>query len=232
MNICSNCGVELEESLMQCPLCGMNSGEPVAGKTEKLNYPSDIINLHKREVRKHLWELTGIIAFSGIAVCTIVDLVIGKGVRWALFADVSIISAWLFLTFIMYKFRKPWMLITGLSATVLFMLLMFDLISVDKKWFIQVGLPITLALVFFVCMVVILYRYARFKGFDILAFIFLSVAGFCILTEIIIDKYIAGHINVRWSLLAAVSILPISLILFFVHYRMKKGNKLDSFFHV
>jgi len=232
MNICSNCGVELEESLTQCPLCGKNSGESFGDKAENLNYPSDIINIHKREARKHLWELTGIIAFSGIAVCTIVDLVIGKGVRWSLFADASIISAWLFLTFIMFKFRKPWMLITGLSVTVLFMLLMFDFISIETDWFIQIGLPITLALVFFICLVVILYKYARFKGFNILAFIFLSVAGFCIITELIIDKYIMGHINVRWSLLAAVSILPISLILFFVHYRMKKGNKLDSFFHV
>jgi hypothetical protein len=81
-------------------------------------------------------------------------------------------------------------------------------------------------------MVVILYRYARFKGFNILAIIFLSAAGFCILTEIILDKYMRGFVDIRWSLLAAVSILPIALVLFYVHYRMKKGNKLDSFFHI
>lgn len=232
MKICSNCGVELEESLKQCPLCGKNPEVPVDRNGETISYPSDIIHLHKKETRKHLWELTGIIAFSGIAVCTIVDLVIGVGINWSLYADVSIISAWLFLTFLLLKFRKPWMLITGLSAAVLFMLLMFDLISLKANWFIQIGLPVTLAVDLFICLIVILYQYARFKGFNILAIIFLSVAGFCILTEIIIDKYITGHVNVRWSLLAAVSILPIALVLLFVHYRMKKGNKLDSFFHV
>jgi phosphatidylserine synthase len=112
------------------------------------------------------------------------------------------------------------------------MLLMFDLISAKADWFIPVGLPITLAAVFFVCLVVILYQYTRFKGFNILAIIFLSVAGFCILTEVILDKYVKGLIDLRWSLLAAVSILPIALVLFYVHYRMKKGNKLDSFFHI
>jgi hypothetical protein len=77
-----------------------------------------------------------------------------------------------------------------------------------------------------------LYKFARFKGFNILAIIFLSVAGFCILLEIILDRYVKGVVDVHWSLLAAVSILPISLVLLFVHYRMKKGNKLESFFHV
>src|SRR5664280_373065 len=212
MNICINCGVELEEGLKQCPLCGKNQDEPADVKAETMNYPSDIINLHKKETRKHIWELTGIIAFSGIAVCTIVDLVIGKGIKWSLFADVSIISAWLFLTFILLKIRNAWILITGLSATALLMLLMFDLISAKDNWFLPVGLPITLSATFFVCLVVVLYRYARFKGFNILAIIFLSAAGFCILTEIILDKYMRGYVDVHWSLLAAVSILPIALV--------------------
>jgi phosphatidylserine synthase len=232
MNLCSNCGVELEENLKQCPLCGNKQSDPADGKAETMNYPSDIIHLHKKETRKNIWELSGIIAFSGIAVCTIVDLVIGKGVKWSLFADVSIISAWLFLTFILLRFRKPWILITGLSSTLLFMLLMFDLISEKAHWFIPVGLPVALSAVLLVCLNVILYKFARFKGFNILAIIFLSVAGFCILLEIILDRFVKGHVNVRWSLLAAVSILPIALVLLFVHYRMKKGNKLDRYFHV
>jgi hypothetical protein len=232
MNLCSNCGVELEEGLIECPLCGNNLSDKSGEKAETRNYPSDIIHLHKRETRKQIWELSGIIAFSGIAVCTIVDLIIGNGLRWSLFADVSIISAWLFLTFILLKFRNLWMLIPGFSGTVLFMLLMFDLISPKANWFIPVALPVTLTAVFFVSLNIMLYKFARFKGFNILAIIFLSVAGFCILTEIVVDKYIKGVVDVHWSLFAAISILPISLVLLFAHYRMKKGNKLDSYFHV
>lgn len=232
MKICSNCGVELEESLNQCPLCGKDPEDKGDRKAETMNYPSDIIHLHKRESKMRIWELTGIIAFSGIAVCTIVDLVIGKGIKWSLFADVSIISAWSFLTFILLQFRKPWVLISGLSATVLFMLLMFDLFSGKSNWFIPVGLPVTLAAVFFTCLSVVLFKFARFKGFNILAIIFLSIAGFCIITEMILDNYVRGSVDIRWSLIAAVSILPIALVLLFVHYRMKKGNQLDSFFHV
>jgi len=232
MKLCTNCGVELEESLKQCPLCGKNPDDKEQDKPETMNYPSDIINLHKKEIRRHIWELSGIIAFSGMAVCTIVDLVIGEGVKWSLFADASIISAWAFLTFILLSFRKSWLMISGFAVTILLMLLMFDLISGKSSWFIPVGLPVTLSAFLAVSLSLIMNQFARFKGFNILAIIFVSIAGFCILTEIIIDKYIYGHIDVKWSLIAAVSILPISLVLLFVHYRMKKGNKLDSYFHI
>jgi hypothetical protein len=231
MNQCKNCGVELEEGIMQCPLCGNNQTDQADRESDIMNYPSDIIHLHKKEKRKLIWELSGIIAFSGIAVCTIVDLVIGSGLKWSLFADVSIISAWLFLTFILRKIRKAWMLIAGFSATVVLMLLMFNLIS-RGHWFFPLALPISLAALFFFCLIFILYQYARFTGFNLLAMIFLSVAGFCIITEVFIDKFVKGNVDVRWSLFTAISILPIALVLLFVHYRMKKGNKLDSFFHI
>lgn len=231
MNICSNCGVELEDGVNQCPLCGKNLDDPADVNTSIRNYPSDIINLHKIETRKIIWELSGIIAFSAVVVCTIVDLVIGKGIKWSLFADVSLISAWLFLTFILRKIREAWVLIAGFSATVIMMMLMFDLIS-GGHWFFPLALPISLAALLFVCLVFVLYKYARFTGFNLLAIIFLCVAGFCIIIEVFEDKYLRGNIDIHWSLLAATSILPIALVLLFVHYRMKKGNKLDSFFHI
>ncbi|MCX6334194.1 MAG: hypothetical protein NT092_07815, partial [Bacteroidia bacterium] len=74
MAICVNCGIELDDGLMICPLCGKYQGNNDKQEHIPGNYPSDIIQLHKKENRKHIWELCGIIAFSGITVCTIVDL--------------------------------------------------------------------------------------------------------------------------------------------------------------
>jgi hypothetical protein len=48
----------------------------------------------------------------------------------------------------------------------------------------------------------------------------------------ILDEYLNGVVDFRWSLIAAISILPVALIFFFYHYRLKKGNRLDSFFHI
>ncbi|MCK7532474.1 MAG: hypothetical protein MZV63_16290 [Marinilabiliales bacterium] len=98
MNICINCGVELDEGLKKCPLCGRDPGEKGVEDLITDNKPSNIINLQKKENLRYLWELFGIIAFSGITVCTILDLLISQGLRWSLFSDISIIAAWIIIT--------------------------------------------------------------------------------------------------------------------------------------
>jgi hypothetical protein len=234
MNLCTNCGVELDNDISACPLCGINIGE--RQNTEKAvtpdHYPSDIILLHKTEKRRYLWELTGIIAFSGITVCSIVDLVIGKHLSWSLYADTSIFAAWIALTLILLKFKKYFIVFPGLLLTILLMLFLFDLFSPPLNWFFGLGLPLTLALFVSVSIITVLWKVAQFKGFNILALAFIILSGYCIVIELFIDKYLYSTIEIRWSAIVAASIFPIALILLFMHYRMKKGKRLDSYFHV
>ena len=234
MSYCTNCGVELEDDLLSCPLCGFKVGKnpkPESGNQSEY-YPSDIIQLHKEESGKHLWELSGIIAFSGITVCTIVDLVIHKGLFWSLFADTSILASWICITLILLAFKKYFIIVPGLLITVLAMLFLFNLFSPPVNWFIGIALPVTIALFISVSIIIVLWNVAHFRGFNILAIAFLVLSGFCIVTEVFTDKYISGKVDIRWSAIVAVSIFPIALVLLFVHYRMQKGNRLDSYFHV
>jgi hypothetical protein len=232
MIICANCGVELDDGFKICPLCGQFSGINARQEQPAQSYPSDIIRLHRKENRKHLWELSGIIAFSGIAVCTIVDLLISKGLKWSLFSDVSILTAWIILTLFLSASKRMEILIPGLILTVTGALLAYDLISPGRKWFFPVGLPLTIAAFIAAGTVVALHRAANFKGFNIIAAALVVMAGFCIISEMILDKYLTGSIDLRWSLIVAISVFPVALIFFFYHYRLKRGNQLDSFFHI
>ena len=234
MSYCTNCGVELDEGIMSCPLCGFTLGtanisEP-ADKSEY--YPSDIILLYKKETRKHIWELSGVISFSGIAVCSIVDLVIHKNLTWSLYADTSVLGSWICLTLILLAFRKYFIIVPGLLLTVLTMQFLFNLFSPPVSWFYGISLPITVA--FFICasLIILLWKVAHFKGFNILAIAFMVLSGFCIVSEVLIDKFLQNKVDIRWSAIVAVSVLPLALVLLFVHYRMKKGKRLDSYFHV
>ena len=234
MSYCTNCGVELDEGLVSCPLCGFTSGKKdnTESRDQSEHYPSDIILLYKKESRKHIWELSGVISFSGIAVCTIVDLVIHKSLSWSLFADTSIMASWIWLTLILLAFRKYFIIVPGLLITLLTTLFLFDLFNPPVNWFYRLGLPITIALFISITIIILLWKVAHFKGFNILAIAFLVLSGFCIVSEVFIDKYLFNKIDIRWSAIVAVSILPIALVLLFVHYRMKKGKRLDSYFHV
>src|SRR5664279_1090322 len=234
MSYCTNCGVELDDDMISCPLCGLTIGKEKVDNTGKQSeyYPSDIILLHKKETRTHIWELSGIIAFSGIAVCTIVDFVIHKSLTWSLYADTSILASWICLTLILLAFRKYLLIFPGFLLTVLTMLFLFNLFSPPVNWFYGMGLPITMALFIAVIIIILLWKVANFRGFNILAIAFLVLSGFCIVSEVFIDKYVSGRVDIRWSAIVAVSIFPIALMLLFVHYRMKKGKRLDSYFHV
>ena len=112
------------------------------------------------------------------------------------------------------------------------MLFLFDLFSPPVNWFFGLGLPITMALFVAVIIIILLWEVAHFRGFNILAIAFLVLSGFCIVSEVFIDKFVSGRVDIRWSAIVAVSIFPIALVLLFVHYRMKKGKRLDSYFHV
>ena len=232
MTVCVNCGIELDDGLNICPLCGKYQGNNGDQENAPENYPSDIIQLHKKENRKHIWELSGIIAFSGITVCTIVDLLINKGLRWSLFSDVSILAAWVIITIFLFVYKKPLALSASLMLTILTALFFIDLIADGSEWFFPVGLPATVAAFIAAGSIIILYKAAHFKGLNIIAAALVILSGFCIITEIILDKYLDDIVNLRWSLITAVSILPVALIFFFYHYRLKKGNRLDSFFHI
>lgn len=234
MNLCTNCGVELDKDVITCPLCGLTEGkELIFEKTyQSEHYPSDIILLHKKETRRNIWELSGIIAFSGIVVCSIVDLVIGKSLSWSLFADTSVLAVWICLTLILLAFKKYFIVIPGLLVTILTMLFLFDIFSRPVNWFYGIGLPVTIALFVSISIITLLWNVAHFKGFNILAIAFLVLSVFCIVAEIFIDKYLFNSVTIRWSAIVAVSILPIAIVLLFIHYRMKKGNRLDSYFHV
>jgi len=232
MNICKNCGVELDPDIRICPLCGVDPLKPVPDKIEKGAYPSDIIMMHRIELRKHIWELTGIVAFSAIIVCTIVDLFIGDGLKWSLYADSAITASWVMLSFILKFPRKPFIILAAVCASVLGMLFIFNLLGEESAWFFPVGMPITLAAVLLSGLTVAVRILLKQGGFNIIGIAFLAVALFCLLVEIFTDKHRFGVVDIKWSIITASSIFPICLIFFFLHYRMKKGNRLDSFLHI
>jgi len=143
-----------------------------------------------------------------------------------------ILAVWIILTLLLYVYKRAWLMVPGLILTILATLLLINLITGGTAWFLPVGLPITLAAFFAAGSVILLSRIAHLKGLIIIAAGFILSAGFCIITEMVLDNFLNGFVDLRWSLIAAVAILPVTLIFFFYHYRLKKGKRLDSFFHI
>ena len=232
MTICLNCGVELDDGLKICPLCGRDPEKKSEQEQISDNYPSDVIQLEKKENRRYLWELSGIIAISGIVVCTLLDLLTGKRLNWSLFSDVSITAAWVILTLYLFLYKRTVAIIVLQMLAILTALFFIDLLATGREWFFQVGLPVTVAGFIAAGIVIVLYRAAYLKGLNIIASALIALSVYCIITEIVFDKYRNFSVDLNWSIIVTVSILPVALLFFFFQNRLKKGNRLDSFFHI
>jgi hypothetical protein len=232
MILCTNCGVELEDGIKTCPLCGKDPHGKSESEPSSFSYPSDIMHLQKRETRQYLWELSGIVAFSAIAVCTIVNLIVNKEVSWSLYCDASIAASWLILSLFLHYYKRPLLMMPGIMVSILLGLLITDLASNGLSWFFPVGMPITVSVFASAGIIMLLYNAASLKGLNIIAVGLIVLSGFLIVLETILDSHIYGEVTLRWSLITAISLLPVILILFFYHYRLKKGKRLDSYFHI
>jgi hypothetical protein len=232
MSICVNCGVELDEGIKICPLCGKDPEEKIERDHVSDKIPSGIIQLQKKESRKYFRELSGLIAISGIAACTIIDLLLSNGLKWSLLSDISILSAWILLTLYQFAYKRPVLVIISLMLTTLVALFFIDLIVTGRAWYFAVGLPVTITVFISSGILIFLYRKINMRGLNLIAMAFIVLAGFCIVTEIVLDRFQEASVDLLWSLIVSVSILPVAIVLLFYHYRLKKGKRLDSFFHI
>ncbi len=228
--ICPNCGVILDEGLEKCPLCeSLPDGK--RGKNDE-RYPSEILHLSEKKTKIQLWELSAIIAFSANLICIIVDMVIVKGLNWSLYAVTSITGLWLFITSLTFLLKRIISLGLALAVTTLAMLLIFDMLNPPLTWFTGIGLPVSVTFWILFALFMVILRKLRWRGFNMLAYILIEISALCLVIEIFTDLHFEGRMLIDWSAITAATLVPLAGILFFMHYRMKRGKNLRSFFHV
>lgn len=242
MSYCSYCGVKLDSDMEVCPLCGLAIGrehiETIVKRMEHHNFMdkalSEYRSLSMTQKRILFLEVSGIILVSGIIVTALIDLIISKRISWSIYnivASLSILANISFFTFFRNKFI---FLVIGSFVTNATMLLLLDLVGSGSNigWGSMLGLPILLTTYILVIIVIWLIRISNWRGFNILALVFIAVGIFLVCIEFFVSLYLYNSIRLRWSIIAGSSIIPISALLFFVHYRLKAGIELKRFFNV
>ena len=115
MTYCKNCGVELDEIMNFCPLCGEPASSDAEVKKEHREFRrlqqeeriiSDYKGLTKTQKRKLFWELSTIILGSGIVVSLIIDLVLNQNITWSRFPITVCIGIFLNITCIAFLQKR------------------------------------------------------------------------------------------------------------------------------
>lgn len=240
MAYCNACGVELDDDMTVCPLCGLKVGEirsePQEWRSQKTvikdKISREIEQMSSGQKRLLFFELSGILLVSGILGTVIINLIVNKEISWSMYNLVT--SLWLLsnISALTLLRRRPvLMVLTSFISGALFLWLL-DLIGLNQGWGLQLGLPLFTALYVLTLLVMWLIRRANRRGFNLLAIVFLAIGIFLICIEIFTSLYEGNPVRLSWSIIACASILPVAALLFYVHYRLKSGIELRRFFHI
>lgn len=240
MNVCKNCGVELDSNMTSCPLCGLPVGEkpdlPQISDSEepvvKGKILREIKNLTGSQKRKLFWEISGIILGSGILVTLLINLAVSNNLNWAMYVLVASLAAFVNITALTLWRRRPLLIILISLVSLVLMLLFFDFVSFNSGWGVKLGIPILVSFYVLLLIVLLLIRLSNQLGFNILAVIFIALGLFLLCIELFTSLYFQGRPVLSWSIIAAVSMIPVAAILFYVHFKLRKGIELKRFFHI
>jgi uncharacterized protein YybS (DUF2232 family) len=112
------------------------------------------------------------------------------------------------------------------------LLVLFDLYNNDIGWGTHLGIPLLFSFYLVLTFITVLFKYARQKGFNLVAWLFLGAGVLTLCIEGILSDYFKDRITLHWSLIVMVCIIPVAGMLFYIHYRLKKGIELRQFFHI
>ena len=240
MSYCNYCGVELDDTVTSCPLCGLTVGEKrVVTHEWKSKQPilkdkisSEIEQMTAAQKRKLFWEISAIILGSGIFVTLIINKIESNDITWSKYVLVVSLSILASISFFTFLRKRPFILILGSFISNAALLLLLDLISSNIGWGTKLGIPILMALYALIIIVLWIIRISHRRGFNILAVIFIAMGLFLICIEVFVSLYFNHSIILSWSIIAAASLIPISTLLLLVHFRLKSGIELRRFFHI
>jgi hypothetical protein len=241
MILCKNCGVELEENMKYCPLCGKDISEESPDDEKEFRIQetrqeerllSDFRELTPIQRRRLFWQLSAMILLSGMIVTFIIDLIINKDITWSKYTMSSCLALFLIITMIVFLKRRIIVSLTGSFIITSILMVLFDMFNKNIGWGTKLGIPLVFSFYLVVFILISLVRRSRQRGINLIALFLIASGILSVCIEGIISLQINNKLNFQWSLIALVSVLPVSAILLFIHYRLRKGTDLKRFFHI
>ncbi|MFC0772632.1 DUF6320 domain-containing protein [Terrimonas alba] len=234
MIICKNCGVQLEADMQHCPLCGQAVKGNGTNEETALYPPQPMSGRNKltEPQKKFTWEIISLILLSAIAATFIIDFIINRKITWSEYP--AAISLIIFSYISLFAFSQQNSFLQMLIGFVLssVSMIVLDALTGGLSWAIQLGIPLLLATNLIVAVMLAIIRGSKYKGINLLAWAFLGTALLSICIEAILSYYQMKAFRFTWSVIVGGCIVPVVLVLLFVHFRLKKGRSLKKTFHI
>lgn len=225
MSYCVNCGVELEASLRECPLCHTPVVNPKeAGKTVPPSpYPTDRGQVEEVK-RKDLGILLSVVLSATAVTCLLLNLLVFSRSLWSLLVIGICICLFVF-TFPMVYYRKmpPAVSLLADGAAVAVYLYMIAYLTPSTAWFWELGLPIVLLVILNTEIFTFLARLVPFSLLSGALCLFIEIPLFCAALEVMIRRMLSAPVRLTWSavVLTVCVIIDVALITILVKKRLR-----------
>lgn len=234
MSYCVNCGVELDASLKECPLCNT----PVINPRELKRQPEKGILRDERTQasfpeekgqvetanKKDFGLLLSMVVLATAVTCGILNVLVFTDSLWSLAVVGACVILWvIMIPVVIYTKLSIYISLLLDGGAVALYLYMLTFLTGSTEWFPGLGLPITL-LVTGVSEILTLCISKLPRSFLTVAlYLFTAIGLLCVGLEIMIGYYLAKEIALSWSavVLTVCVILDIALITMLSRRRLR-----------
>ncbi|SHJ47579.1 DUF6320 domain-containing protein [Tepidibacter formicigenes] len=237
MPYCSKCGVEVDYNIRKCPLCDFSIPEiEEEEKKDTDRFPTPQ-NTYPRKVKKRkrkVFIIISVILLSLLGVMIFQNISTLGRLTWSKYSTISIIASWIYLFFLFGFIPKFRVSLIGISINTIILLYFLDILDGKLEWFISIGLPCVFMCTVATIINAYLFKKTRKKGLNIVSYILLAIAFYCIGIEAFISLYTKEFVELYWSIIVSIILIPLSLLFLYLHYGLpeKYKTKLKRKFHI
>lgn len=238
MPYCSRCGVEVHKEIRTCPLCRAKIQQFPEDGDGGRPFPPDELpaprppRMTPKERRRLIIILTALGIMIPILITLAVDITLNQSLSWSLYPVAALSASFLIVltTLYMHQTHPFWMIFLNallIAGTLVFLFLK----GLVCKTILVYTLPLlALGMILSQGITKLSILSKRREG-NVAAFINLGTGIFCFSTEAWLDWLNTKRLQPGWSLIVLAAIIPVSLILLYLHYRKKEGF-LRRYFHI
>jgi hypothetical protein len=246
MPYCPDCGVEIGDA-PQCPLCGAKNPRAATGpdtekscadagseKSSELRFMPEGAEeeFSGPEKLTIAWEVLSVAFCIAILVLGAVNFFESRQFSWSLYPIVSILLVWVEATsFLVLRKMPVFRVLLSLLAPPVF-LMVLGFISKSPRWALSLAVPIAVLAESLAGGVFLAITKSKQKGLNLIAYVLVAIAIFCIGLEVFIDLFSRGAVVFDWAPVCAIALLPIAAFLLYLHYRVIKRTNLRRLFHL
>ncbi|MCL2520167.1 MAG: hypothetical protein FWE37_04090 [Spirochaetaceae bacterium] len=244
MYYCRRCRLYFEDGQSVCPLCG----NPLQNFEHEVKPVFNTGRLPHAEEQESFWIERKKVDFKALKKRLLNMLFVG-----AILSTLVLLGSDLatFLTTGNFAFSNYRIIVTIVFAAILFIILanvkavpfvllgvgcalsgyliLLDIANFKLSWSIHIGLPIIWAIVMPIWLPLLMWRYVRIRGLNIIGFFMLALAASLLLIDFSLPLAV-GRIFSNLGIFAASLPVAIALFLFYLHYILRLHLNFDHIF--